>query len=184
MPEKERLPPMAKAAMTPAQAQVAAAISDGPRGGVNGPFAVLLRSPELLDRTQKLGEHIRFGSPLSDRLREWAVLVISARWRQNYEWSVHAPLALKAGVAASLIDAVARDRPPEGMNEQEAVVYAVCRSLSLYANMEDPLFDRAKAVLGESGLVELAALCGYYTMLAMVLNMAGTPPAAAGPAPF
>ena len=184
MPERERLPPVPKADWTPAQAEVAAAIADGPRGEVRGPLAVLLRSPDLADRVQRLGEHIRFGGALPDNLREWAVLVTAGRFRQGYEWSAHVPVALKAGIGQGLIDAVARDRPPTGMSEDEALVYTVCRALSLYGTVDDQLFDRAKARLGEIGLIELVGLCGYYCMIAMVLNVAGTPPLAGGPDPF
>ncbi len=184
MSDRERLPPVTPEQMTPAQAAAARVISAGPRGEVRGPFAVLLRSPDLMDRAQKLGEHIRFGSPLSDHLREWAVLVTAAYWRQPYEWSVHAPLALKAGVPHGLVDALGEGRAPQGMTEDEALVHAVCTSLNRTGRLDDGLFDHGKAVLGETGLVELTALCGYYVMLAMVLNVAGTPPQAGGPNPF
>src|SRR5690349_7282318 len=52
----------------------------GPRGGVRGPFAVLLRSPELADLVQKLGEHLRFHSTLPPRLNEFAILINARYW--------------------------------------------------------------------------------------------------------
>ena len=180
----ERLPPIPDDAMTSDQQAAARAIASGPRGTLRGPFAVLIRSPELMDRVQKLGERIRFASPLSDALREWAVLVTAAHWRQPYEWSVHAPIAIKVGVAPALVDALAEGRQPEGMNADEALVHALCSSLNRTGQLDDALFEKAKAAFGETGVVELTTLVGYYVMLAMVLNVAGTPPLDGGPAPF
>lgn len=184
MPDRERLPPIAADQMTPAQAKVAKAIMAGPRGALRGPFAVLLRSPELMDRVQKLGEHIRFGSPLPDNLREWAVLVTAARWRQRYEWSVHAPLAVKAGVGQALVGALAEGRRPDDMSDEEAVIYGFCRALNTEGDVGQDLFEEVKALFGETGVVELSALCGYYAMLAMLLNVAGSPPLDGAQTPF
>ena len=61
--------------MSEAQKRVHDAIAGGPRGGVRGPFGVLLRSPELADRVQKVGEHLRFNSSLPARLNEFAILI-------------------------------------------------------------------------------------------------------------
>ena len=181
---RERLPPIPEADMTPAQLEAARVISAGPRGTLRGPFAVLVRSPELMDRVQKLGERIRFASPLSDALREFAVLTTAAHWRQPYEWSVHAPIALKVGVGPALVEALAEGREPLGMSAEEALVHAVCGSLNRSGTLDDALFERAKAAFGETGVVELTTLVGYYVMLAMVLNVAGAPPLDGASTPF
>jgi 4-carboxymuconolactone decarboxylase len=183
-PAPERLPPIEPEAMTAEQAAAARAISAGPRGAVRGPFAVLLRSPELMDRVQRLGERIRFGSRLPDALREWAVLVTAAHWRQAYEWSVHAPIALTAGVAPALIDALARGATPVGMSPHEAAIHDFCGQLNARGEVTDETYAAALALFGETGVVELTTLCGYYVMLAMVLNVARTPPEAGVEIPF
>jgi 4-carboxymuconolactone decarboxylase len=170
--------------MTAEQTQAAEAVASGPRGSLIGPFAVLVRSPDLMDRVQRLGERIRFGSPLSDRLREWAVVVTAARWRQPYEWSVHAPLAVEAGIGQELVDALAAGQKPEDMKPDEAVVYDFCRQLNLEGSVSDAMFADASALLGETGVVELTTLVGYYVLLAMVLNVAGTPAKAGFDSPF
>ena len=176
MSDRERLPPISQDQMTPEQVKAAQAITAGPRGALRGPFAVLIRSPVLMDRVQKLGEHIRFGGVLADDHREFAILVTGARWKQRYEWSVHAGLAAKAGVRQDVIEALGEDRRPDGLSEDEQVIYGFCRNLNVTGTVGDDLFEGAKARFGEAGVVELSALCGYYTMLAMMLNVAGTPP--------
>src|ERR1700683_1968435 len=92
-----RLPPLADAALSAAQRRVADAISQGPRGRLSGPFIALLRSPELCQRTQLLGEYLRYDRGIPSRLRELAILATARHWRQDYEWSTPAPLAERAG---------------------------------------------------------------------------------------
>jgi len=55
-----RFPELKPEQMTEAQKHVYEGIVGGPRGGARGPFNALLRSPELADRVQKLGEYVRF----------------------------------------------------------------------------------------------------------------------------
>src|SRR5262245_64005535 len=90
-----RFPDLPKEQLTDAQKQVYDAIAGGPRGGVRGPFVPLLRSPELADRVQKLGEYLRFNSSLPARLNEMAILINARFWESKYEWNAHKPFALK-----------------------------------------------------------------------------------------
>ncbi len=95
-----RLQPLPDAALSAAQRRVVDAITQGPRGRLSGPFVALLRSPELCQRTQLLGEYLRYDSSLPPRLRELAILATARHWRQDYEWNSHAPLAERAGSSA------------------------------------------------------------------------------------
>src|SRR6516165_10152512 len=94
----ERLPPITADKMNDEQRQAADALAAGPRGGVKGPFIALLRSPELMNRLQRVGEYLRFDSSLDTRARELAILLVARRWSQQFEWSVHYPLAARAGI--------------------------------------------------------------------------------------
>src|SRR5689334_4421362 len=95
-----RLPPLPPEALDDAQRAATAALIAGPRKAVKGPFIPLLRSPDLMDRIQRVGEYLRFQSTLAPRVSEFATLVVAKLWRQQFEWFVHVPLALKAGTAA------------------------------------------------------------------------------------
>jgi len=161
--------------MTDAQKRVYDAIAGGPRGGVRGPFGVLLRSPELADRVQKVGEHLRFHSSLPARLNEFAILINARFWGSKYEWYAHRPLAIKGGLAESLADDVARGARPVGMQDDEAVVFDFCSVLHQQHFVDDALFTRAVAILGEQGVVDLIGVSGYYTLVSMVLNVAEIP---------
>jgi len=164
-----------KDGMTDAQKRVYDAIAGGPRGSVRGPFAVLLRSPELADRAQKLGEHLRFNSTLPPRLNEFAILINARFWGSKYEWYAHRPLALKGGLAESIADDVANGRRPAGMKDDEALVFDFCSVLHRQHFVDDALFQRAVSTLGEQGVVDLIGVSGYYTLVSMVLNVAEVP---------
>jgi 4-carboxymuconolactone decarboxylase len=178
-----RFPNLEPERMSEAQRRVHDAIAGGPRGGVRGPFAVLLRSPELADRVQKLGEHLRFHSSLPPRLNELAILINARFWGSTYEWYAHRPLAIKGGLAESIADDLARERRPAGMRPDETVVYEFCTALHRTHAVDDALFARAVATLGEQGVVDLIGVSGYYTLVSMVLNVAEVPlpPGAASP---
>ncbi|HYN12173.1 MAG TPA: carboxymuconolactone decarboxylase family protein [Burkholderiales bacterium] len=161
--------------MTLAQREVAAEIAAGPRGEVRGPFIALLHHPALARRVQQLGEQLRWGSKLPAGLLELAVLVTARRWTCQHEWIMHEKLARQAGLDARIVAAIAEDRAPPGMSEDEAAVYAFCRDAHRTGHVEDETFSRIKDRFGLDGALELLALCGYYSLMAMVLNSAGLP---------
>jgi 4-carboxymuconolactone decarboxylase len=170
-----RFPDLKREQMTEAQKRVYDAIAGGPRGGVRGPFGPLLRSPELTDRVQKLGEYLRFNSSLPARLNEFAILINARFWDSKYEWYAHRPLAIKGGLAESIADDLAQNKRPANMKPDEELVYEFCMVLHRRHFVDDALFKRAVAMLGEPGVIDLVAVSGYYTLVSMVLNVAEVP---------
>ena len=175
MPDQDRMPPIPHAAQTPRQQAVSAELVSGPRGRLAGPFTPLLRSPGLMARVQKVGEHLRFESALPERVKELAILVVARRWSQPYEWSFHLPLALKAGVARATAEAIAAGRRPESMPDDEAVAYDFLDELDATRAVGDAVYGRTLAAFGEEGVIDLVGFGGYYALLAMVMNVARTP---------
>jgi 4-carboxymuconolactone decarboxylase len=171
---KDRLPPIDPAHLTPEQQAAAQAIIDGPRGAVYGPFVPLLRSPELMDHAQRLGEYLRYRSALGPRLSELAILITARHWDQQVEWAIHAPIAARAGISEAMIDDIAHARRPPSMSDDEAAVYDFSRELNRNKGVSDPAYAKALALFGERGVVDLMAINGYYTLLAMVMNAAQT----------
>jgi 4-carboxymuconolactone decarboxylase len=178
----DRFPAIPSEAMTEAQRALVAEIAGGPRGGVRGPFLALLHNPPLAHRIQALGEHLRFGTGLPQSLVEIAVLVTARRWTCQFEWVAHSRIARKEGVPEHIITAVAEGRRPEPMTADEALVHEIAKAAHATGELPDALFAAAEARFGRAGILVLLALCGYYAMLAMVLNTArpalpdGTPP--------
>jgi 4-carboxymuconolactone decarboxylase len=160
--------------MTAEQREVAAQISAGPRGEVRGPFVALLHNPALARHLQALGEHLRWKGKLPPALTELAVLVTARRWTCQHEWFIHSELARKAGHADATIAAIRDGREPQ-LQGDEATVYAFCREAHANGQVSDRTFEKAREQFGLDGALELLALCGYYSLMAMVLNTAGLP---------
>jgi 4-carboxymuconolactone decarboxylase len=160
--------------MTEEQKAAAAELAAGPRGEVRGPFNVMLRSPGLMSPLQKVGEYLRFKCEVDRKLAEMATLIAARQWTQNYEWSAHHPLALKAGLKAEIADAIAQGRRPRGMAEDEEIVYDVLTELFNNKSVSDVTYDRAVAKFGERNVVDVVAIGGYYALLGMLMNVART----------
>ena len=179
-----RLPPIPAGAMTPEQRRVAEAITAGPRGGLRGPFPAMLRSPEVAERFQKLGEYLRFDSSIPAALNELAILITAREWSAQYEWYAHHILAMKAGLPPAIAEAVAQGRRPEGMSEDQRIVWEFCTELHRTRFVSDATYEAARARFGEQGVIDLIAVSGYYVAVAMTLNVAQVPlPPGATPLP-
>lgn len=171
----ERMPLMAPTAMSPAQRTAADALIAGPRKAVFGPFVPLLRSPELMSRIGKVGEYLRFESLLEARIRELVICRVARQVSNQFEWLMHAPLALQAGVLQSTLDAIAAGRQPRGMAADEAVALDFTSELLQQHGSSDATYAEAVTSFGEQGVVELTSLVGYFVMVCWVMNVARTP---------
>jgi 4-carboxymuconolactone decarboxylase len=156
----------------------------GTRTSLGGPFNVLLRSPEMGNLAQKLGEQIRFRSSLPPRLNEMAILLTAQWWASQYEWHAHKPLALQAGLSAAAVDDIQAGRRPAGMRDDEAAVYDFSHELRERRRVSDATFQRAVGLLGERGVVDLIGVMGYYDLVSMALNVDRYPLPAGAPLPF
>jgi 4-carboxymuconolactone decarboxylase len=169
------MPPIPAEKMTPAQREAADEIAAGRRGDVYGPFVPALRSPEFLRRLQRLGEYLRYDLALPPRLREMAIILTARDWTQDFEWDVHAPLARQAGLAAPVIEAIKEGRRPAGMAGDEALLYDFFVELQRSHTVSDATYAAALEAFGEQGVIDLVGAIGYYTTLAMIMNVARTP---------
>lgn len=176
MPGPERMPPMKQEDMNDEQKAAAEALIAGPRGAVLGPFIPMLRSPELMNRLQKVGEYLRFQSALDTKLNEFVMLITSRHWTQQFEWCMHYPLALKAGMKPEILDALAEGRRPAGMAEDEEIAYDLCDELFRTHGVSDTTYRRATGKFGERGVIDMVGLIGYFSTVSMIMNVAHTPP--------
>ena len=173
---QDRMPPLPADKMTDAQRKAAAEMIAGPRKGVKGPFIPLLRSPELMDRLQKVGEYLRFQSSLPQRISELIMLVVSRKWTQHFEWFVHVPLGRKAGISEDTISALAEGRRPPGMSEDEALAHDFCVELLRNKGVSETTYRSAVMKFGENGVIDMIGVAGYFTTMSMVMNVAHSPP--------
>jgi 4-carboxymuconolactone decarboxylase len=171
----ERMPLMARETMSPAQLRAADELIAGPRKAVFGPFIPLLRSPELMGRIGKVGEYLRFESTLDERIRELVTCFAARHVSNQFEWLMHAPLALKAGVAQATLDAIGAGRRPHALPAEEATVLDFAAELLQHHGVSDATYQQTLALLGEPGVVELSSLIGYFVMVCWVMNVTRTP---------
>ncbi len=157
-------------ALNTAQKEVFDKIVGGKRGKLLGPFRALLHSPELADRTQLLGEFVRYDSSLPAALSELAILCIARYWNCRQEWSIHAGFAEAAGLDPEIINAISQAQVPAFEDPLQIAVYEYCRELLAFGRLSDTVYRHAREVLADRGLIELTGLIGYYTMLAFTLN--------------
>ncbi len=159
--------------MTEAQKKAADELMAGPRkGGLDGPFIPLIRSPEFMSRAQKVGAYLRFETNLGPNISEFIILIISRQWTQQIEWTGHEALARKAGVKPEILAAVSEGRRPTGMSADEEMVHDFVTELRLNQGVSDATYARVKNRFDEKGVIEIVGLCGYYSLLGMVMNVA------------
>jgi 4-carboxymuconolactone decarboxylase len=171
---QDRMPEIAADQMTDAQKKAASEFAEGRGYAVRGPFAAMLRSPEVMLRAKAMGDYVRFKSTIPTQLNELAIIITARQWSQNYEWQAHRPLAEKAGIRPEIAQAIADGRRPSGMSSDEEIVYDFSMELHANKSVSDATYKRALEKFGEQGIIDLTAANAYYTFNAMMLNVART----------
>ena len=174
-PWSERLPLPDAAAMSEAQRAAAQTLIDGPRKAVLGPFVPLMQSPALLERVGSLGEHLRFRGTLDARVRELVTCAVARHVGNQFEWVVHAPAAVKAGVSELAIEALRLGRRAAPLADDEQLALDVALEVLHQHGVSEPTYAAAEAHFGREGVVELTALIGYFAMVCWIMNVAHTP---------
>jgi 4-carboxymuconolactone decarboxylase len=167
----DRFKPLTSEELTPEQKIMVDDLLAGSRGALSGPFNALLRSPEMGNHAQKLGEYVRFKTSVPKRLNEMAILMTARFWSSQYEWYAHEKLAREAGLAAEVIEDLHAGRRPARLAPDEAVVYDFCAELRDRRRVSDATFAAAVKLLGEKGIIDLIANMAYYDLVSMVLNV-------------
>lgn len=168
-------------ALTVDQQRVIDEVRAGRRGTAPANVVSWLPHPELARRAAHLGELVRYGTSLRPALSELAILVVARHWSSAYEWAIHAPEAARAGVPAEAIDALSRGETP-ALPRDEAAVLSFARELVSSGRVSDDTWRGAMAACGETGVVDLIAVVGYYTFVAFTLNAREVPAPEGAPA--
>ena len=173
-PPADRMPEIPADKMTPEQKKAADEFFAERKVAIFGPFVPLLRSPEVMQRARAMGDYLRYKSVLPAALNEFTILITARRWSQSYEWAVHQPIALKAGLKPEITQALAEGRRPQGMSADEEIIYDFSTELHENQCVSDATYAHAVSRFGEQGVIDLLGVNGYYTFLAIVLNTTRT----------
>ncbi len=167
----DRFKPLTWDEMTPAQRKMLEDLVAGPRSGANGPFNVLLRSPEMGNIAQQFGASMRFNPTMPRKLNEMAIIITARYWTAQYEWYAHKRAALDAGLNPAIVEAIQTGKRPANMDTSEAAVYTFCTEVLNTKHVSDPTFAAIKGAVGEKGVVDLMGLMSWYQMVSMLLNV-------------
>ncbi|MDA2989506.1 MAG: carboxymuconolactone decarboxylase family protein [Actinomycetota bacterium] len=140
------------------------------QGRLNGPFGPLLVQPQLGAAVSALGETIRYGTQLTDREREIAILLVATACRSEFEWYAHARIGRHVGLDDEQLGALAAGHAVPVATEREAAVVQLVGALLDNRPIDDAQYASAHSVLGEVGVFETACLVGYYRLLAGVID--------------
>jgi 4-carboxymuconolactone decarboxylase len=178
-PRLELIPP---AELAPAQRALYDAITGGPRasqagtvpitdadGQLLGPFAIMLLSPEVGNAMQQVGAKIRFGTALTGRERELAILTVAGALSSEFERLAHEPAARGLGLTEPQIGAALAGRTADGLSADEAIVGRLALAMTVDRTLSDEDYSGGVRALGQERLAELTWLVGYYSALALSL---------------
>ncbi|HMK81936.1 MAG TPA: carboxymuconolactone decarboxylase family protein [Xanthobacteraceae bacterium] len=179
-----RLAQLSYEQLSPAQKAVWDEVVAGPRKKMHGPFFIWLHSPELLSRGEKLGLYARFQSSLPPRISELCILMMAAHWKASGEWIDHAPIAAGLGVDAAALENLRQGKPAAFRQRDEQVTYALAQQLLHTREVSDATYADAKAVLGERGVLDVVAVLGYYSFIAMSMKAFAMKPGEGEADPF
>lgn len=162
--------------MSQEQLSIYADVVSGPRGRLVGPLRAAIHNPELATHWQRLGSVLRYRTSLPNHLKELAILVTARRWNAAVEWSIHEREAVVAGLAQTIIDDIAHGRVPDFSDTPNAgIVYEFVRQVLTQSNTDEDIYQKALRIWGEKGVVELSSVIGYYSLVAMTLNVHSIP---------
>lgn len=140
--------------------------------GISGPFNMLLRSPVMGKRMFAMLDYLRFNTSVPHKLNEFAILIQARLWTSQVAWTVHYPLALKAGLPQTVADELKVGKRPAAMQPDEATVYEFCMDLAKDHVVSDATFKKARELFSDQQIVDLIMVSGAYITLAMLSTTA------------
>jgi 4-carboxymuconolactone decarboxylase len=168
----DRLPTIPPAKYTEEQKKAADEFVASRKVPVFGPFEPLMHSPQVMSQARAMGDYLRYNSAIGNTLSELVILITAREWSQDFEWHVHYPIALKAGIKLEIANAIGDGRRPTGMSDDEEIVYDFSTELHKNKRVSDRTFERAEKRFGSKAVVDLTGINAYYTLLAMQMNVA------------
>ncbi len=182
-----RLPPLTETELNDDQRHVWENISDtrrglnlvGPDGGLVGPFNAMVHAPHIGEHQSRLGHQLRSNTSIEPHLLEVAICTVGAYWRSEFEFWAHRRLALESGVDRDVIEAIrtgtAPPFPDDDRGRGQRLVHSFTSQLLTTGAVEQSIFEPTRRLLGQTGIVELTALIGYYCMISLTLNAFDVP---------
>jgi len=170
----DRMPPIPRSEWTEAQTKAAAEFERMRGQPPFGPFALMLRNPDVMLRAAAMGDYMRYRTSLPRALNEMIILLTARHWSQQFEWYAHQPMALKEGLSEAIVSSIARGQRPDRMSADETIVYDFVTELLRLQNVSDETYAKARERFTEAGVIDIVGVAGYYSFLSMMMNTART----------
>lgn len=138
-------------------------------GLLGGPNIAYLRIPGFMRISKATVGYLRNNS-LSPRLRQIAVLGTVKYWGARFAWALHAPASLKEGIGQEIIDAIEAGRDPASASPEDRAVLRICTELLEAHRLSDQAYKTAIDLFGETGLADIVATVGFYSLTSLTLN--------------
>src|SRR6202022_939542 len=140
------------------------------RGGIQGPFTMLLHCPQLASHMVNVGGYVRFEGSLDMRVRVLAAMTVAREFDAVYVWGAQTGSARRQGVPEATITAI-REKHSRGIPPEDAEIVDLTRQLLRKHRVDEATASALRKRFGDPGFIELAGAIGYYSMLAMTVNV-------------
>ena len=161
--------------LTEEQKEIHDTIVNGPRGHVVGPLRIWLNNPGLARSAQTVGEYARYGTSLSKRLSELAIITTGRVWSSAFEWEHHAPLAIEGGIDPENVNIISMGQRPNFTKAEEEAVFDFAAEANILKNVSDNTYNNLVNILNETAAIDIVGICGYYSLISMTLNVFKVP---------
>lgn len=136
----------------------------------SGPYALLLRMPEVARRFEALRLCLRDEASVPQKVQELVMITVARELDCAYIWYAHAAAARGIGVPGPVVDAIREKRTPAGLQGDEQGAVDFTQELLRNRKVSKPTFDRASKSFGQRGAMTLTTLIGCYAVLAYFMN--------------
>jgi 4-carboxymuconolactone decarboxylase len=152
------------------------------RGGtIQGPWAHMLRSPGLAESAAQFSDFLRDGVTVPRKLALLAVIMTARHWNAGFVWNAQSPQAKNAGIPEAVIEAIRARKTPAFTDAAEKAVYDLFTELHAKQGASDATYAAAEKALGQTGLIEILNVAGFYGIIASVVRTTGVAPRPADP---
>ena len=102
---------------------------------------------------------------------EIAICYVAVLNRAVYEWTAHAPLALKAGVSRQALEAVLRGdiKDDSVLDEEQRDVLEFTAQSTVDITVDEQVMERLKSRYSDQQVMELTITVGAYNMVSRFL---------------
>ena len=151
------------------------------RGQVPGPHKIWLSNPALSQTVVPIGAYYQKRSSLTKAEIEIATNLVNARWLAAYSNYEHEMIGEEqGGLPADKVEAMIAGLPTRFDDARQQVVYELASALVTPRVVPKGLYRRAKALIGDAGIVDVTMLLGWFTGVSLTLMAFDVPSNAIG----